>query len=121
MTTKIKRSKRMGMAPTPEALQRQKTIREGNGEPPRPMVEGEIPVDSPLFKSEISQLIHGISWLYQKRVLDHVEVLCNNDRSWEIVRKIVMGIQTEQTETLRKVIGGKVRELQVRLKETVDE
>ena len=113
----------MGMAPTPEQLAQQRALMKGDGTepaPPQPMVEGEIPVLSPLFKSEISSLIYGISWTYHKRVLDHIEVLCNNDRTWEIVRRVVFDQMKEQTETLQKIIGQKVRELQVKAKEMTD-
>lgn len=109
-----------GMAPSPEQLARQKMIQEGNGEQLKPSGD-EISVDSPLFRSEISQIIHGVSWTHQKRVLDHIEILCHNERQWEIVRKIVMGIQTEQTELLRRIIGQRVRELQLKAREATDD
>jgi hypothetical protein len=113
-----------GMAPTPDQLAKQRELKEKNGEEPegpKSMVEGPIPVLSPLFKSEISQLIYGIGWAYNKRVLDHMEVLCNNDRTWVIVRKIAMGIMTEQIETQQKIIGQKIRELQMKAKEIADD
>src|SRR6266581_4952244 len=95
-----------GMAPTPEQLQKQKQLSEGGeAKGPRPMVEGDIPPLHPLFRSKISNLIYGMSWTYQKKILDHVEILCNNERTWEIVRRVVMGLMTEQVEVLQKIIG----------------
>lgn len=111
----------MGMAPTPEQLEKMRALNEGEEPRRKPMIEGEIPVLSPLFKSEISQLIYSIGWTYQKKVLDHAEVLCNNDRTWEIVRRVIMSLQHEQIEVTQRVVGQKVRELQMKAKEITDD
>ena len=110
-----------GMAPTPEQLAKQNSLERGEGpKAPKPMIEGEIPTLHPLFRSEISQLVYGISWTYNKKILDHVEILCNTDRTWDIVRRVLMGLMTEEVETSQKVISQKIRELQLKAKEITD-
>src|SRR2546430_9438621 len=103
----------MGMAPTPEQLNRlhQAQItkptegKKKKGKGQRPFVR--VTADSPLLKQEVQQILFGVHWQYQKRILDMMKIVTDPSK-WDVVRTITMDIQNEQVETQRVLIGQRI-------------
>jgi hypothetical protein len=126
-----------GMAPTPERLEKimQAVGRETeklDAEPESGNVpEYEIRTEdfpdgvytgiTATLRTEVTQIIYSTHWEYQKRVLDHVEAVIASDRQWAIVRRILMGIMTEQMEKTRLLVGQRIRQETFEIQETVKE
>lgn len=95
-----------------------KEIKEAEQEGPEivdgDQLHGEIKGASPLA-IELSGILTGVFWTHQKRILDHMEVLCHSDRQWQTVRRIAQDIQGEQLrqtsgivrQYLTQALGGK--------------
>lgn len=65
---------------------------------------------TPTLRNEVNQIIYSTHWEYQKRVLDHVDAACTTDRQWTSLRRILMGIMTEQVEKTRLLVSQRIRQ-----------
>ena len=92
-----------GLLPNPEALAEMRQQVQEEGEPRQQVL------DSPYLKSEVGQKLMSVHWIYQKRILDHVEATIANERQWKIVRRIIMDIQTEQLNMMVHEVGQVIR------------
>jgi hypothetical protein len=81
-------------------------------------VSGNI---APTLRNEVTQIIYSTHWEHQKRVLDQIESVVSSDRQWAIVRRILMGIMTEQVEKTRLLVGQRIQQEQYRTMEPQDE
>lgn len=120
-----------GLAPNPEQLEKimraQAQAEEEMGGAPQFEIRQEEYPDgangsvTPTLKNEVTQIIYSTHWEYQKRVLDQVESVISSDRQWAIVRRILMGIMTEQVERTRMLVGQRIRQEMLRTTEAEDE
>lgn len=107
-----------GMAPSPDQLEKimQATQEDEGGDVPQYEIRQEEFPDgigmgiASTLRTEVNQIIWSTCWEYQKRVLDHVEAICASDRQWTVVRKILMGVMTEQVEKTRMLVGQRIRQ-----------
>jgi len=111
-----------GLAPTPEQLQKmvevgaQRSDELELGDVPQNEIRQEEFPDgvamgiTPTLRNEVNQIIWSTHWEYQKRILDQIESIIVSDRQWTIVRKIVMGVMTEQVERMRLLVGQRIRQ-----------
>lgn len=89
---------------------------EGDDTPPKYEIRTEDFPDGvemgiiPTLRNEVNQLIYSTHWEFQKRVLDHVDAMCATERQWTTMRRILMGIMTEQVEKTRMLVGQRIRQ-----------
>lgn len=99
-----------GMAPTPESLNRLRQAqetpvkKEGKSGKRTTIVSGSPPTG---VKAEVYQIIYGLHWQYQKRVLDILKIVTDPSK-WDTVRTIVMDIENEQIEATRILVGQRI-------------
>lgn len=121
-----------GLAPNPDQLEKimraaQVEAEEESGGVPKFEIRQEDFPDgtngnvTPNLKAEVTQIIYSTHWEYQKRVLDQVESIVPSDRQWAIVRRILMGIMTEQVERTRMLVGQRIRQESLRVTDPEDE
>jgi len=104
-----------GMAPTPDQMNRARQIQKPPETKPKKAKKGESTTrvsltsgSPPLgLKSEVQQIIYGLHWTYQKRVLDIIKIGVPAEK-WDTIRIIVMDIITEQVETTRTLVGRRI-------------
>jgi hypothetical protein len=104
-----------GMAPTPSQMARMRQA--GATKPPEKSKSNKkggsnrttIRSDSPPLglKSDVMQILYGLHWTYQKRVLDLAQVAVPS-KKWDTFRTIMMDIITEQVETQRTLVGRRI-------------
>jgi hypothetical protein len=110
-----------GLAPTPETLKKILSVGEESGDsregeaPQYEIRQEDYPAGAsmgfaPTLGAEVAQIIYSTHWEYQKRILDHVEAVISSDRQWTIIRKILMGVMTEQVDRTRMLVGQKIRQ-----------
>ena len=120
---------RQGLAPTPEQMARLREVQEIRSDDLENPVEqkrkkrgqGQKPFirmtsGSPPLKQEINQIIYGIHWQYQKRMLDILKIVTDNEK-WDTVRVIALDIINEQVETTHTLIGRRIDDHYRELKE----
>lgn len=102
-----------GMAPTPDQLDKLREARETQPKPEKkkkvrePSSVVTMRNDSPPLKQEITQIIYGLHWQYNKRILDLIKVAVP-DKKWDTVRVLVMDVQNEHIESLRILVGQRI-------------
>lgn len=105
-----------GMAPSPETMNRLRNAEaqvitpEPNKKKGRGSHKGVTFVsDSPPtgVRAEVNQIIYGLHWQYQKRVLDVLKIVTEPSK-WDVVREIVMDIENEHIEALRIIVGQRI-------------
>lgn len=103
----------VGMAPTPEQLQRVKTMQATAQNTPTKKKKGKesktvVEVnDFPLLRVEVQQILYGLHWQYQKKILDILKIVTEPSK-WDTVRTIAMDSMTEQIETTRTLVGRRI-------------
>ena len=121
-----------GLAPTPDQLSKiMKAAQEEAESDEGGVPEFEIRTEdypggttmnvTPNLRNEVTQLIYSTHWEYQKRVLDQIESVIPSDRQWAIVRRILMGIMTEQVERTRLLVGQRIRQEMFKTEEPIEE
>lgn len=102
---------RAGLAPTPDQMARMRQLKKAEVKPEKKGESDRISITSgspPLgVKSEVQQIIFGLHWTYQKRLLDIIKIGVPVEK-WDTIRVIAMDIMTEQVETTRTLVGRRI-------------
>lgn len=105
-----------GMAPTPEVMEKIRQVQSTQPkEPKKKKVRASVRTvtmrsDAPPFQQEIVQIMYGLHWQYNKRVLDLIRVAVP-EKKWDITRTLVMDVQTEHIDNLRTLVVQRITEL----------
>lgn len=105
-----------GMAPTPEQMN---SLRQAQMQKPTPVSKKKkgkesfkgVTVKSDSnptgLRSEVNQILQGLHWTYQKRILDMAQIVCDESK-WVLVRQKLMDIMTEQINTTHTLVGQRI-------------